>query len=362
MAETRPTTELTPTQWDDKFFSEYFQENRFAAYMGETPNSIIQIREELIDKPGQTIRVPFVGQLTGDTIVGDGVLEGQEEEIGTYFDDVTVNPRAKAVQVTKWANQLSAIQLREAGREVLKDWSERDLRDQVISSFGAVGANGDVPYATSTATERNAWNVLNQDRILYGNATANYNAVHATALANVDTVNDRLTRQNLSIMKRMATTGNPKIAPIRMEKGGKRFYVAFAHPLAFRDLFRDLEQANRDVTLEDKNVILFKGGDLNYEGVIVHEVDDLPILQGVGTSGANVTPVYLCGQQALGYGLAKRFQTKDKEFDYERRNGIAMEAWYGIKKMVRRSSDPVNSLLVGKQVGVVTGFFAAAAD
>jgi hypothetical protein len=33
--------------------------------------------------------------------------------------------------------------------------------------------------------------------VLYGNATSNYNATHATALANCDTTNDKLTAANL---------------------------------------------------------------------------------------------------------------------------------------------------------------------
>jgi len=363
MAETRATTELTPIEWDDQFTVEHFQENRFATYMGASANSIIQIKEDLTTKKGQTIRIPFVGQLTGDTILGDGVLEGNEEEVGTYYDDVIVNPRAKAVAHTGWADQLSAIDLRRASKEVLSDWADQDLRNQMIVAFGAVGADGDIPYATASAAQRNAWNANNVDRVLYGAARSNYNATMATALGNVDSTNDRLTRGALQIMKRMAITASPKIAPIRMEKGGRRYFVAFAHPLAFRDLFASLEQANRDVSLEDKNAILFKGGDMHYDGVIVHEVDDLPIYAGAGNGGIDVTPVYLCGQQSLGYGLAKRFASSEKELDYPgRRKGLAMEAWYGLKKMVRRSADPVNANLVGKQVGIVSGFFAAVAD
>lgn len=362
MAETRATVELNSTQWDSLFTVEYFQRNRFAPYMGTGANRVIQIKEQLQTLKGQTIRIPFVGQLTSDTVLGDAVLEGNEEEMGTYFDDIVVNARAKAVVNSNWSNQLSSIDLREASREVLRDWTDRDLRDQIITALGAVGANGDIPYATATAAERNTWNANNSDRVLYGAARSNYNATMATALLNVDGTNDRLTRGALSIMKRLATTSNPKISPIRTEGDDRRFYVAFAHPLAFRDLFNDLQQSHRDVTLADKNTILFRSGDMHWDGVIVHEVDDLPIYAGVGASNIDVTPVYLLGQQALGYGLAKRFSTTEEQRDYKRRRGVAMEAWYGIKKLIRRSASPVNPALVNKQVGVVSGFFAAVAD
>ena len=39
---------LTVEQWDDKFFTEYLTENRFAGEMGTNESSIIQVKENLM--------------------------------------------------------------------------------------------------------------------------------------------------------------------------------------------------------------------------------------------------------------------------------------------------------------------------
>jgi hypothetical protein len=39
-------------------------------------------------------------------------------------------------------------------------------------------------------------------------------------------------------MMRMARTASPKIRPVKDPGNGKRYYIAYAHPYAFRDLKR----------------------------------------------------------------------------------------------------------------------------
>ena len=47
----RVATGLTVEQWDDKFFTEYLTENRFAGEMGTNENNIIQVKENLTRSP-----------------------------------------------------------------------------------------------------------------------------------------------------------------------------------------------------------------------------------------------------------------------------------------------------------------------
>src|SRR3546814_10179827 len=51
---------------------------------------------------------------------------------------------------------------------------------------------------------------------------------------------------------------------------------------------------------------LFNDGDLMYDGVIIRKIQEIPATGAVGTAGARVEPVYLCGAQALGIAWAKR--------------------------------------------------------
>lgn len=59
MAETTAATGLTVQQWDDKFFVEHVQQNRFSGEMGTSENSIIQVKEDLKRKRATASRLPL---------------------------------------------------------------------------------------------------------------------------------------------------------------------------------------------------------------------------------------------------------------------------------------------------------------
>jgi len=359
MADTSVATGLTVQQWDDQFFIEYLQENLFSRFMGKDENSIIQIKEDLTVKKGKSITYALVNRLTNNPVTGSGTLEGNEEDMTSRSHEVTVDKRRNAVRVPEIDEQSSAIPLRNAARSVLMDWAMEDTRDLTIEALGRI--NG-VAYASATEVQKDAWLVDNADRVLFGAALSNNSANdHSASLANIDNTADQLDTGAMSLMKRIALSASPKIKPIRVN-GGKRFYVMFAGTEAFRDLKTDsvLQNAQRDVSLRMQNIKLFEGGDQEWDGIIVHEVDDIVTLTGVGAAGIDVQPVYLCGAQALGHAIAKRWQSIDEIFDYGDKHGVAMDSIYEVDKLTFGSGSGDTDDL--KDHGVVTGFFAAVAD
>jgi len=360
MADTSAVAGLTPQQWDDKFFVEYLQNHPFKPYMGTDENSIIQIKEDLSKKKGDRLTFALVNKLDGAGVTGSSTLEGNEEAMDSRSFALSVNKRRNGVRVSEIQEQYSAISLRQAAKAVLKDWSMEADINRIYTALGSI--NG-VTYASASEAEKDAWLVDNADRVLFGALKSNNSANdHSASLANIDNTNDKLTPAALSLMKRMALAATPKIRPIRVEGMNKRFLVAFANPRAFRDLKENsvMVQAMRDVTLANQNNKLFQGGDLEWDGVIVHECDGLPVIAGVGAAGIDVAPVYLCGAQALGLAMAKRWTSKTEEFDYGDKHGVAIEAIDGLAKMLFGSGASDTADL--KQHGVVTGYFAGVAD
>jgi N4-gp56 family major capsid protein len=359
MADSAAATGLTVKQWDAKYFKEYLQENPFSRYMGSGPNSIIQVKEDLTKKKGDAIHYALVNRLTNAAVSGSSTLEGNEEDMDSRSHELTIDQFRNAVRVPAFEDQKSAIPLRNAARDVLMDWSMEHTRDLVISALGSI--NG-VAYGTANETQKDAWLVDNADRVLFGAAKGN-NASndHSAALLEIDNTADKLTPGALSLMKRMALEASPKIRPIRVNDD-KRFFVAFAGPRTFRDLKNDstITQAQRDVSVIMQNNKLFMGGDVHWDGIIVHEVDDIGVIAGAGAGGIDVAPVYMCGAQALGAGFAKRWESKVEEFDYGDKYGVATRAWYNIEKLNFGSGSADTDDL--KQHGVVTGYFAAVAD
>lgn len=360
MAETDIVAGLTPQQWDDKFYVEHVQGNRFSGEMGADENAVIQLKEELSDKPGDSITYALVNRLTGAGVTNGGTLEGNEEEMDQRSFVLSISERANAVVHTNWSAQKSAIDLREASKVTLKTWAMENTRDRIITELGSI--NG-VAYGSASEAQKDAWLVDNADRCLFGAALGNNSSNdHSASLANIDNTADKLTPGALELMKRMARTASPKIRPVQSETDAKYYYIAYVPSLVMRDLRSNstITNAQRDVSLRMQNEKLFKGGDIEWGGIIVKEVEDIGVLSGVGASGIDVAPVYLCGAQAIGYGVAQRWKTTDEKRDYGRKMGCAINEMGGFAKLTfgTGSSDTADL----KDHGIVTGFFASVAD
>lgn len=363
MAHTTAATGLTPKQWDEKFFLEYLGNHPFKGEMGDDENSVIHLKENLTKKKGDTVVFALVNDLAGNPNDGSTPLVGSEEALTSRSFDLKVSLRRNAVVMKEMEEQRSAIELREAGKMQMKSWTMRQDIKRIVTALHGIDGKA---YAAASAGERNTWLVNNTDRVLFGALKANaVSGVMATALATVDGAADKLTASALSTMKRIAISANPKITPIMVEKDNRRWFKVFAHPLCFRDLKNDpvITAAQREVNLEKENNRLFKGGDIVWDGMIITEVDDYvaSTYTGAGTAGIDVGGVHLCGAQALGMAIAKRWETSEKkEDDYGNEQGFGYRAIDGLEKL--RFGTGGSDTTTPKDNGVVSGFFAAVAD
>lgn len=381
MAETTARSGLTPQIWDDEFFTEYVRENRFAVYQGTSENAIIQMKEDLSRKPGDRVTFAAVRSIGGG-VSGNTVLEGNEAELDARSMAVKVNPVRNAVVMTEWDEQKSAIDIRGAAKAGLKTWALEKWREDILTALKSIpnAAGTMVPYELATAAERNAWLVNNSDRVLFGSSVANAaSGVQATALATVDSTNDKLSAAVITLAKRRAQMARPRVKPFRTRTGDQEWFVLLTNSLSFRDLQNDptIAQANRDARVRgaDTNPI-FTGGELVYDGVIIREIPEmgLPfagdassvgqtggILPGVGTAGIDVGFSFLLGAQAVGAAWARRLRSTTDVRDYGFRHGVGVMEIRGIEKlMFGKSSTTDTGNLV--QNGVFTIFTSAVAD
>lgn len=355
MTDTVAATGLTVQQWEDKYFREYLQD-RFKELKGEGEHAIIQVKEDLTKKAGDSITIALVNRLTNAAITGVSTLEGNEEDLLSRSMRIYVDKRRNAVRVPEMAEQRSAISLRQAARPVLLDWSMEDTRDQFIAALESI--NGVAFQGASTAAQRDAWLVDNLDRVVFG-AGVGSGTDHSADLSQLDTTNDLFTNVNLDRMIMKAKTCNPKIRPMRDGGNGKRYYVALANPYAFADLRASIDTEVLALTnVEMQASKLFEGGDLLWNGVIVKECDNIPIYTNLGASATTeVTPVFMLGAQALCQAFAKRWTSATEVFDYGDKHGVAIESIMGIRKVLfgTASGSDTGDL---KDHGVVTGYFA----
>lgn len=357
MTDTTISSALRVKQWDDQHHLSYVRANRFRPYMGTNENAIIQLKENLTKKPGDAITIPLVGALSTSGGAKDQTttLVGNERALPNDGHQITLKLVRDAVAVDVVEEQVSPIDIRNAARVSLKDLQMRYLRNDIISALGSIGG---VAYGTASAAQRNAWNVANSDRILFGTSKSNYNATHATALANV-TAAMKLSKSVVSLMKRIAQTAvNANGDGLRPYKFGddNESFMMFVGTNAFRDLKTDIGTEWKDAMERGKDNPLFVGTtSIYWDGVVVREIPEIASLGPVGASSAAVSPVYLCGAQALGVAWGMRTKTTQRnEDDYGLKTGIGFMEYRGVDKLRYGST--------GADWSMVTGFVGAAAD
>lgn len=375
--ETQLATALERQKWINSYFKEYVRASKFMPYMGRSETDIIVTKYELQEEAGKTINIPLITRLKGKGVSGSQVLDGNEEELGNFNFPISVEWRRHGVRVPKSTQYKTEINLLNAARNMLKQWEAEQLRDDIIEAFHCVipSTSTTVPTRYGLITEastggyemlaanyiaseadKDAWLVLNSDRVLFGKLRSNYSSGdHSVALATLDSTDDKLTVATAKLAKRMAKSASPHIRPY-MTEDGKEWFVMFCNSRCFRDISEDtaMLSANRDArprTVE-KNPI-FQDGDLVYNGIIFREVEELPVIPGVGNGGGDVAGNFLCGAQAIGiaWGQEPTPQT-DRNKDYSFRPGVAIEELLGVEKIAFN----------GKQHGMVTVYCYAGAD
>ncbi len=362
MAQTYAASGLTPQQWDSEFFTDYVRASRFKRYMGTDEGSIIQLKEDLTKKKGDSVTFALVNELVGDGVTGNQTLKGNEERLGSRSHRVYVDVLRHAVAVDDWDVQKSVIDLRNAAKTQLREWAQKKLRDGITNALGQIDG---VNYTASSAAQRNTWTANNSDRVLFGLTTSNYNATFATAVGGLS-AGEQLTPNALSLMKRLAQAASPKIKPVYVREMDQEWYVCFIGPKAWRDLTEDnpttnvLTLANRDARVRGVDNPLFTGDSLVWDGMILRELPEIAALDVSGSAGARIEPVYLCGAQAIGMAWAQRTKSTTDTDDYEFLHGVGVQEIRGIEKL--RFGTGASDTTTPKDHGIVTGFFAAAAD
>lgn len=352
MALTTVSAANTVKQWDADFFREYIRDNRFARYQGTDVNSIIQLKQDLAKKPGDALTISLVAALSGAGVTGNTLLEGSEEAMVNYGHQVPISAYRNGVAITDWEIQKSAMGLRNAAKPLLKEWAMELNKTHVINAMGALQDGSTYAnYGAASEANKDAWLGANTDRIVFGDALGNgAGSDHSADLATV-TSGMTLDADLVSLYKRQAKRADPLIRPVRVN-GDEEWYVLFVNSLAYRDLKVDLKATIAEARERGKNNPLFTDGDMMWDGVIIREIPEIGTLGTVGATSAVVSPVYLCGAQAMGHVIGKRWASNTEDRDYGYVHGTSVTGFFGIQKLFYNS----------KQHGVLTGYVGTAAD
>tara|TARA_R100000664_G_C2757686_1_gene146085 strand:- start:1400 stop:2545 length:1146 start_codon:yes stop_codon:yes gene_type:complete len=332
--------------------------NQFA---GSGSNAMVQRISELTQsEKGARAVLTLLADMTGDGIVGDNTLEGNEEALRAYDIVVQLDQLRFANRLSgRLADQKSVVNFREHSRDALA-YAMADRIDQLAflslsgvaytqkntgalrsvmtsgQNLGDLAFSGDVSAPTSNRHRR--WD-----------ATSGLVAGDVTAVAAADTISYK------SLVDLKAYAKDQYMRGIRSAGNDEMFHL-FVTPQVMADLKLDSDfLANvRNAGVRGPSNSLFAGSSsLMVDGIMVHEFRHVFNTSGAttGTSsnagsagykwGAdadiNGSACLFCGAQALAMADIGIPEIVEDTFDYGNQNGISIGKIFGLKKPVFNS-------------------------
>lgn len=320
MAETIFTTDnaLTKKVWEEKLFREVMPEAFCSNMMGTGPEAAIHVKTQLEKGQGDKITFGIAARLQTEGVTGDDQLEGQEEALVTYSDDVTLDQYRNAVLVRgKLSRKRAAFSITDEAKFMVKQWMAEKI-DKLC--FNALVASPSL--------------VVYRDGGASGALTKT--STPSTAQGALTAANSKLNLQTFTYLRTLAKGGNDRaFSPIRPIKiKGKEYYVLLCHEDVLYDIKNDTNftAAQRECQERSADHPLFVGATALYDGVIVRTHEFLHHASDGGAGSVDWAKCVLMGAQSLVWAWGERPTVEMQEKDYGNKTGYAISMIAGVTK------------------------------
>ena len=356
--DTVSTNALRPEIWSKELYKDvidnlYFTQNNM---MGTGKNNIIQLKNELVKKKGDTVTLGLTAKMTGNGVSGDDELEGNEEKLNAYSEAILIGQKRFAVRLTgRLDEQKNSYDMRMDAKEKLTIKLQEFIERQFFLKLAGVLLATVTDVNGTVVSADHSWSNA-PDQVPTADTGAGYGdrylCADYTDGADSLATTDLLTPALISRARVKATLASPKILPLRIK--GKNYYVMFIHPWQAFDLKNNATyaQAQREAEVRGKDNPIFTGALGVWDGVIVHEHEYIPFLDisvvghnfaaaaGGTDIGADCFRALLCGQQAAGFVKCNNKNGwVEKSFDYGNQWGFATGLIGGIQKIMFNSKE-----------------------
>lgn len=336
--------------WSKKLFYETIAETYFGRFLGKSADSLIQWKDETQKSAGDRVTVGLRMQLSGTGVSGDDTLEGNEEALTTYHQNLTIDQFRHATRSKgKMSEQRVLFDVRQENMNALADFFAKRFDTSLFNQIAGNTAQTDVKYTGNNATTAPSTN-----NIMWVNSNV---ATGDESNSTVDTFTTAMLDRALTRAKSMDALGQPLIRPLRV--GGQDKFVAFLHPYQVYALRRESTAAtvtwwevNRSALsggMKDGADALYRGSLGEYNNIILHESNNVPTGVNSSTAAAVTTTrrAIFCGAQSAIFATGRenknmpdqRMSYKEEEFDYGNQLGVSAGSIYGIVKTRFNSAD-----------------------
>ncbi|MCT4654243.1 MAG: N4-gp56 family major capsid protein [Cohaesibacter sp.] len=337
---------LTQKAWAKKLATEAQAETYVGKFIGSSDTSLIQKKNDLKKDAGDKIIFGLRAPLQGEGVGEGETLEGNEEKLQTYDDNVEVNELHHAVRVKPKGSiddQRVSFNARSEGKDGLKEWfSERYDR----TFFNQICGN--TAQKNLKFTGNNI--VLPPSRIIRPGNRANDEDLVADDIFNLHMVRRAVN------MAKTGRNGRRRMRPLKIR--GKKMWVMFIHEDQAFQLREDVGEKGWN----DIQMAAMKAGDVDgnpiftdalgvHNNVIFHATEHVTLgVSADGTDNVDSTRrAALCGAQAAIMAGGKGYSELghkwvERDFDYGREVGVSAQSLFGMKKA--RFNDQDNGVVV----------------
>lgn len=309
-------------------------------FIGTSDNSVFQRKTELEQDAGDRISFDLSVQLRGEATYGDNRLEGKEESLKFYTDEVILDQARKAVSAGgRMTRKRTPHNLRQIAKNRLSDYWARFM-DELMFMYlaGARGINADFLFPLDYAGHAgNAFQAPDSQHILYGG-----DATSKATITAADTMSRELVERAATnaTMMQAEDPDTANMMPINVE--GEEHYVIVMSPYQAHDLrtesgseWLDIQRAA--AAAEGKKNPIFKGGLGMINNVVLHSHRNAIRFNDYGTgSDVPASRAVFMGRQAgaVAFGSAggMRFEWKEETKDYGNEPTVSSGCIFGIKK------------------------------
>lgn len=307
--------------------------------MSSGSDSVLQILNDTGKGAGDKITYGLRMQLSGDGIVGDSTLEGNEEALTTYSTSILIDQLRHAVRSSgKMSEQRVKFSVRKEAMMGLADWWAARIDTSLFNQLAGVSTESRTAY-----TGMQAPTAPSSTRIYYANSVANETQVISASASNVFKL------KFIDYAVERARTTTPLIRPVKVAGDDK--FVLFMHEYQVTDLRTDASTAGNWFDIQGKALQggasskspIYTGALGEYNQTIIHRSKRIP---GPTTNagGASYRACF-CGAQAgtvafgQNYSGVESQRWVEKAFDYGNQLGVSSSLIWGAVKNVFNSVD-----------------------
>jgi N4-gp56 family major capsid protein len=293
---------VTKKQWDEREFREVRKSMYIEKFMGQSSDSMIYEKNELLNKQGDKITFTIFPRQSAQIVLGSSgqSIEGKEGKIKSFTDYINLEEYKMAF---RWKEGLDAQ----------RPWF----------SISAESAKGLAQVSSETLDD--LWFAAIQDspsRVIYGGV-----ATSAATLTAVDKITPQLIRRCNALAKTGWANGSNARTTYpfqRIKIGGKKYFVLLVHEYCCYDLKNNAEYQGyvKEAEKRGPDNPIFQDAVAIIDNVIIHEHENMQIKAHPSVAGQYYCTGVLLGAGSSMWAWGKRPETVEKTFGYNEERGI----------------------------------------